>query len=384
MPTISSRMRRIPDSPISEMAHLASRYNVINLAQGFPDFDPPAELIAAAVAALQSGHNQYALTCGSHRFRQALANKQSRFTGLEIDPDHITVTCGGTEAMMSTMHTVCNPGDRVIIFSPFYENYAPDALLCGATPVYVSLDPPDFALDGDDLRKAFQQGAKALVLCNPANPSGKVFSLEELQIIASLAQEYDAFVLVDEVYEHIVYAPHHHTYLAALPGMFERTITCGSLSKTYSVTGWRLGYTIASPTVTQSIRKVHDYMTVGAPAPLQEAAVTALTLPDAYYNQLQADYTRRRNLFISCLEQAGLPYLCPQGGCFVLADISNLGFNDDRSFCLWLAKEIGVTGVPCSSFFNRPVRHLVRFNFAKRDETLLQAGERLCKIKEKL
>jgi aspartate/methionine/tyrosine aminotransferase len=366
------------------MAQLTRPYDVINLAQGFPDFDPPAELIEAAVQALRTGHNQYASTWGSARFRQALAAKQSHFSGMEIDPDDITVTCGGTEAMMASIQAICDPGDRVIIFSPYYESYAPDAQLCGAIPVYVSLDPPDFALDPVALRQAFQGGAKALVLCNPSNPSGKVFSPDELQTIADLAHEYDAFVIADEVYEHIVYPPHHHTYLSTLPGMLERTISCGSMSKTYSITGWRLGYTIAPPEITRSIRKVHDFLTVCVASPLQEAAVAALTLPDAYYTQLQADYTRRLELFLGCLDQTGLGYLRPQGGCFVLADISTLGFTDDVTFCLWLAREIGVTGLPCSSFFSPPVHHLVRFNIAKRDETLVRAGERLQKIKERL
>jgi len=366
------------------MAQLTRAYDVINLAQGFPDFDPPPEIIEAAVQALRSGHNQYAATFGSARFRQALATKQTRFSGRPVDPDDITVTCGGTEAMMASIQAVCDPGDRVIIFSPYYESYAPDAQLCGATPVYVPLQPPDFTLDPVALRQAFQAGAKALVLCNPSNPSGKVFSLDELQTIAGLAQEYDAVVIADEVYEHIVYAPHRHTYLSTLPGMYERTISCGSLSKTYSITGWRLGYAIAPPEITTCIRKVHDFLTVCVAAPLQEAGVAALSLPDAYYIQLQEDYTRKLELFLGCLDQAGLGYLRPQGGCFVLADISTLGFEDDFEFCLWLAREIGVTGLPCSSFFSRPVRHLVRFNIAKRDETLLQAGERLLKIRSRI
>ncbi len=382
--SLSARLDQIQDSPISSMAQLTRAYDVINLAQGFPDFDPPPEIIEAAVQALRSGHNQYAATFGSARFRQALAAKQTRFSGRPVDPDDITVTCGGTEAMMASIQAVCDPGDRVIIFSPYYESYAPDAQLCGAIPVYVPLQPPDFTLDPVALRQAFQAGAKALVLCNPSNPSGKVFSLDELQVIAGLAQEYDAVVIADEVYEHIVYAPHRHTYLSTLPGMYERTISCGSLSKTYSITGWRLGYAIAPPEITACIRKVHDFLTVCVAAPLQEAGVSALSLPDAYYIQLQADYTRKLELFLGCLDRAGLGYLRPQGGCFVLADISTLGFEDDFEFCLWLAREIGVTGLPCSSFFSRPVRHLVRFNIAKRDETLLQAGERLLKIRSRI
>jgi aminotransferase len=383
-PFASARLDQIQDSPISGMAQLTRSYDVINLAQGYPDFDPPAEIIEAAVQALRSGHNQYASTHGSLRFRQALAEKQTRFSGQPVDPESITVTCGGTEAMMATLQAVCAPGDRVLIFSPYYESYAPDAQLCGAVPVYVPLELPDFRLDADALRRAFQAGARALVLCNPSNPSGKVFSPDELHVIAGLAQEYDALVIADEVYEHIVYAPHRHTYFATLPGMTGRTITCGSLSKTYSITGWRLGYAIAPPEITRNIRKVHDYLTVCVASPLQEAAVTALTLPNAYYTQLQVDYTRRLEIFLKCLDQSGLGYLRPQGGCFVLADISTLGMQDDYEFCLWLAREIGVTALPCSAFFSQPVRHLVRFNIAKRDETLLRAGERLLKIKERI
>jgi aminotransferase len=271
----------------------------------------------------------------------------------------------------------------VIVFSPFYENYVADAILSGAKPIYVPLRPPEFEFDREELRQAFEQGAKALVLCNPSNPSGKVFKQEELQCIADLAQEFDAFVITDEVYEHIVYAPHSHIYIASLPGMFERTISCSSLSKTYSITGWRLGYVIAAPQVISGARKVHDFLTVGAAAPLQEAAVTALNLPLSYYEQLQAEYSGRRDCFLSYLDRAGLTYTLPEGAYYVLVDVSDFGVNNDMTFCAWLAREIGVAAVPGSSFFHEPIHHLIRFHFAKREETLVAAGERLLKLKER-
>lgn len=367
------------------MTRVADEHGAINLAQGFPDFEPPAELIAAAGRALQEGHNQYAVTWGAPRFRRALAEKQSRFMGLDLLPDeHLTVTCGSTEAMMAALVSVCNPGDKVIIFSPFYENYGADAILSGAEPVFVPLRPPDFTFDPDELRRAFAGGVKALVLCNPSNPSGRVFSRAELNIIAALAQEYDAFVITDEVYEHIVYPPYQHTYIASLPGMFERTLSCSSLSKTYAITGWRLGYVIAPAEVSDGVRKVHDFLTVGAPAPLQEAAVTALRFPEAYYDELAAAYSRRREAFLGYLDLAGLSYNLPQGAYYVLIDIADFGFDDDTEFCYWLAREIGVAAVPGSSFFHQPVNHLIRLNFAKRDETLAAAGERLAELKHRV
>ncbi len=299
MPKTAGRLSQFTESVIREMSRVAIQYDALNLAQGFPDFDPPPALVLAAEQAVRGDHHQYSMTWGAARFREALARKQTRFMGLEIDPDaHITVTCGSTEAMMVAVMTACDPGDRVIIFSPFYENYAADAILAGVEPVYVSLHPPDFTFDPDALRRAFQEGAKALILCNPANPTGKVFTREELTFIAELALTYDAYVLTDEVYEHIVYAPSTHTYIASLPGMFERTFSCGSLSKTYAITGWRLGYVITAPELTAGARKVHDFLTLGAPAPLQEAAVTALDFPDTYYHQLQHDYTQRRKIFL--------------------------------------------------------------------------------------
>ena len=284
---------------------------------------------------------------------------------------------------MVAMMTACNPGDKVIVFSPFYENYAADAILCGAEPIHVTLHPPDFSFDPDEMRRAFKQKPKALVLCNPANPSGKVFSRDELLFIANLAEEHDVFVLTDEVYEHIVYAPHRHTYFASLPGMFERTLCCSSLSKTYSMTGWRLGYVIGSPAVINEARKVHDFLTVGAAAPLQEAAVTALELPDSYYTDLQALYTQKRAMFMEYLHSAGLDYTEPQGAYYVMIDISEFGWRSDTAFCEWMAREAGVAAVPGSSFFHEPVNNLIRLHFAKRSETLAAAGERLLTLRSK-
>ena len=367
MPATARRLENFTESIIREMTRISNQYDSINLSQGFPDFDPPAELVSAAHQALDQGHHQYAITWGATSLRQALARKQSHFMGLELDPDqHIVVTCGSTEAMIVAQMTVCDPGDKVIVFSPFYENYGADAILSGARPIYVSLRPPDFDFDREELRQAFAQGVKALVLCNPSNPTGKVFSREELEFIAGLAREYDAFIITDEVYEHIVFSPLEHTYMASLPDMFERTISCSSLSKTYSITGWRLGYVIASPEVIAQARKVHDFLTVGAPAPLQEAAAAALDFPLNYYEQLRADYTGKRDCFLKYLDQAGLNYTKPQGAYYVMVDFSHFGVKDDYDFCRWLAREIGVAGVPGSSFFSEPVNHLVRFHFAKK------------------
>jgi aminotransferase len=365
------------------MTRVANSVGAINLSQGFPDFDPPPSLMRAGGRAGRYGPHQYAVTWGAPAFREALARTQGRFMDIPIDPDrHIVVTCGATEAMMAAMMTVCDPGDEVIVFSPFYENYGADAILTGATPVYVPLRPPDFTFDEAELRRAFQRRPKALVLCNPSNPSGKVFSRGELELIAGLAQEFDSFVITDEVYEHIVYAPHVHTYFAALPGMFERTLSCSSLSKTYSITGWRIGYVIADEEVTLGVRKAHDFLTVGAAAPLQEAAVTALGLPDEYYRDLLRGYTERRDVFLDQLSAAGLQFTTPQGAYYVMVDISGFGANDDTSFCEWMARDVGVAAVPGSSFFNEPVQTLIRFHFAKKVETLVEAGKRLRKIHE--
>ena len=384
MPKTSYRTSRFGESVIRGMTRLANECGAINLSQGYPDFDPPEVVLQAAERAARAGPHQYAVTWGAPNFRAALARKQSRFMGLAIDADeNIVVTCGSTEAMMVAMMTACNPGDKVIVFSPFYENYAADAILCGAEPIHVTLHPPKFGFDPHELRRAFAQKPKALVLCNPANPSGKVFTRDELLFIANLAEEHDAFVLTDEVYEHIVYEPHQHTYFASLPGMFERTLSCSSLSKTYSMTGWRLGYLTASRTVINEARKVHDFLTVGAAAPLQEAAVTALELPDSYYKELQALYAKKRATFLEYLDAARLEYTEPQGAYYVMVDISKFGWKSDVEFCEWMAREVGVAAVPGSSFFHEPVNPLIRLHFAKRSETLAAAGERLLKLRSK-
>jgi len=382
MPQTAQRLNQFTESVIREMTRISGKYKAINLSQGFPDEDPPPEVVAAAARVMaEGGHHQYAITWGAPRFRDALARKQSRWMGVDIDPDeNIVVTCGSTEAMMVAMMTACNPGDRVIVFSPFYENYGADTILSGAEPVYVPLHPPGYEFDPVELRKAFEKGVKAIVLCNPSNPSGKVFTRAELEHIAGLSREFDTFVITDEVYEHIVYEPHRHTYMASLPGMFERTISCSSLSKTYSMTGWRLGYVIAGARVISAARKVHDFLTVGAAAPLQEAAVAALELPLSYYDGLRRDYSRRKDLFLGYLDRAGLPYTEPQGAYYVLADCSRFGVTDDTAFCRWLAKEIGVAAVPGSSFFREPVNHLIRFHFAKSEAVLAECGRRLQKL----
>ena len=332
--------------------------------------------------ATRGPHHQYAVTWGAPRFREALARKIQRFTGLSINPDeNLVVTCGSTEAMMVAMMTACNPGDKVIIFSPFYENYAADAILSGAEPIYVPLRPPGFGFDSDELEKAFRQKPKAIVVCNPSNPTGKVFTRDELLEILRLAEEHDVFVITDEPYEHIVFAPNEHVYFAALPGAFERTITCNSLSKTYSITGWRLGYVQAAPKVIAQARKVHDFLTVGAAAPLQEAAIAGLELPDSYYAGLRNLYTEKRDLFLGLLRQTGLPFTEPQGAYYVMLDISSLGFPTDTEASEWLIREIGVAGVAGSSFFREPVNHLIRFHFAKNASTLQAAGEKLLRLR---
>lgn len=382
MPSTAQRLSVFTESVIRGMTRVAQRHGAINLAQGFPDFDPPPALVTALEQAARGPFHQYATTWGAPRLRQALAAKVRRDAGLEIDPDrHLVVTCGGTEAMMVAMMTACDPGDRVIIFSPFYENYGADAILSGAHPIFVPLRPPSFDFDRGELERAFAQGAKALVLCNPSNPTGKVFTREELEWIGALAERYDAFVITDEVYEHIVYAPHQHVSLASLPGMFDRTITCHSLSKTYSITGWRLGYVMASERIIAASRKVHDFLTIGAAAPIQEAVVTGLELPASYYAELRASYTRKRDVFLGYLDRAGLAYTTPEGAYFVMVDIGSLGFAKDTEAAEWMAREIGVAGVPGSSFFHEPVHHLIRFHFAKREETLAEAGERLLRLR---
>lgn len=381
MPSTSVRTSRFTESLIREMSRVAQQFGAINLAQGFPDGDPPAALVAAAKEAMDAGRHQYAVTWGSPELRTALAAKLKMFMGVEADPEReLVVTCGATEAMMVAMMTVCDPGDRVGLFSPFYENYAADAILCGATPVHVPLGPPDYRFDPAELRRAFASGLKAFVLCNPSNPCGRVFTREELLQIALLAEEFDVFILTDEVYEHIVFPPHQHTYFATLPGMAGRTLSCSSLSKTFSITGWRLGYICAPAAIIAQARKVHDFLTVGAAAPLQHAVVTALHFPRSYYQELAAEYASRRDILTGFLDRTGLPYTRPEGAYFVMVDISSFGHASDVAFSRWMAEHIGVAAVPGSSFFAYSENRYVRLNFAKRPATLQAAGERLLKL----
>ena len=370
---------------IRRMTRIANQYDAINLSQGFPDFDPPKEILNRLEQVAHEDFNQYAITWGAQNFREALAKKQSKYMNLDLDSNkNIVITCGSTEAMMAAMMSVCDPNDKVIVFSPFYENYGADTILCGANPIYVPLHPPVFNFDREELENAFKQNPKALILCNPSNPCGKVFSKEELEYIASLAIKYDTYVITDEVYEHIVYAPYKHTYFASLPGMFERTISCSSLSKTYSITGWRLGYCIAPENIIEQIKKVHDFLTVGAAAPLQEAAVVGLEFSDAYYDELQKLYTHKKDLFINGLKELNIPHTEPQGAYYVMVDISEFGYDSDLDFCVDLIKNVGVAAVPGSSFFKEEENRYIRFHFAKKDETLLAALDRLKDMRTKM
>lgn len=385
MPRLSSRTEIFTDSVIRRMTRISNLYGAINLSQGFPDFAPPKAITDRLAEIAKDGPHQYAITFGAQNFREALAAKQEHFSGMKVDPDkEIVVTCGSTEAMMAAMMSVVNPGDKVIVFSPFYENYGADSILSGAEPIYVSLQPPTFHFDPNAIEDGFKKGAKAIVICNPSNPCGKVFTRQELLTIGELAIKYDAWVITDEVYEHILYAPNEHVYMATLPGMRERTITCNSLSKTYSITGWRLGYVIAPYEVTERIKKVHDFLTVGAAAPLMEAATVGLQFGDEYYKELQAHYTHMKKVFTDGLRDIGVPFTDPQGAYYVLMDISEFGYEDDYEFCVDLAKKVGVGAVPGSSFFKEPVNHLIRFHFAKQDETLLKALDRLADMRSKM
>lgn len=389
MKKLSNRTATFTDSVIRRMTRISNKYGAVNLSQGFPDFDPPAQLLnSLGIIATDPKplYHQYSITWGSLAMREALAAKQEHFMGMPINPnENIVITCGSTEAMMAAMMTVTNPGDKVVIFSPFYENYGADTILSGAEPIYVPLNPPAFDFDREVLEAAFRDNdPKAIVLCNPSNPCGKVFTREELTFIADLCKQYDAYCITDEVYEHIVYAPHEHVYMATLPGMFERTISCSSLSKTYSITGWRLGYTIAPAQITERIKKVHDFLTVGAAAPLQEAVVTALNFDDSYYDEVLNLYTAKRDLFCQGLDSIGLEHNVPQGAYYVMMDISEFGYDSDLEFCEDLASKVGVGAVPGSSFFREPVNHLIRFHFAKRDETLNAALENLKSLRDKI
>lgn len=382
MKSFSTRTDAFTDSVIRRMTRVSLQYNAVNLSQGFPDFDPPKAITERLAQIAAEGPHQYALTWGAQNFREALAKKQKHFSGMDIDPNaEIVVTCGSTEAMMASMMSICNPGDKVIVFSPFYENYGADAILSGATPIYVPLVPPEFSFDANVLEAAMKQpGVKALILCNPSNPCGKVFTYDELKMIADLAIKYDLYVITDEVYEHIIYEPNKHVYMAALPNMRERTIICSSLSKTYSITGWRLGYVIANPDIIERVKKVHDFLTVGAAAPLMEAALIGLQFDDSYYQELQAHYTHSKDLFTSGLRELGLTFTEPQGAYYVMVDISEFGYKDDEEFCMDLCKKVGVGAVPGSSFFREDVNHLIRLHFAKKDETLQAALDNLSNI----
>lgn len=391
MPELSKRVGTFTDSVIRRMTRISDEYDAINLSQGFPDFDPPKEIMDALAKAAYAGPHQYSITFGAENFREALARKQGRAIGRTIDPEEeIVVTCGGTEAMMCAMMTVCNPGDKVLVFSPFYENYGADAILSGAEPIYIPLVPPEYDFDPNLLEEGFKQGAKAIIVCNPSNPCGKVFTRDELEIIGKIALKYDAFVITDEVYEHMVYAPNHHTCMAALPGMYEHTITCNSLSKTYSITGWRLGYLIGPAPIIEAAKKVHDFLTVGAAAPLQEAATVGLNFPESYYEELLEKYTKKRERFLNGLDSIGLKHNVPQGTYFVMIDISEFleleqfqGYTD-MEFCEWMIKNIGVAAVPGSSFFKEEVNNLIRLHFARSEKTIDEAISRLGKLRELL
>ncbi len=385
-PSIASRVRHFTESIIRDMTRVNNNLGGVNMAQGFPDFDPPIILIEAAQKALDDGYNQYAITWGAPDLRKAIAEKFAWCNGLTAEPDkHITVTCGGTEAMMATILGVINPGDEVIIFEPFYENYGPDTLLAGGQPVYVSLHRvrDSFQFDPDELRRAFSSRTKAIIVNTPHNPTGKVYSREELQTIADLCIEYDSLALTDEPYEHIIYDGASHISLAALPGMARRTVTVNSVSKTYSVTGWRIGWAIAlNEEISIAIRRAHDFLTVGAAAPLQQAVVEGLKFPESYYVELAAEYQARRDFTLSIIGEAGFDYVTPQGAYYVMTEYPSCGYDDDLAFSFFMAKEIGVTPVPGRAFYHAPEmgRQFVRFAFPKKLETLEVVRERLGKL----
>jgi aspartate/methionine/tyrosine aminotransferase len=386
---VSEKAGRFTESVIREMTREALKHGAVNLSQGFPDFPAPEEIKRAAADAIAADVNQYAITWGAKDFRQAIAEKTRWYLGLDVDPEaEITVTCGSTEGMIAAMMATVDPGEEVVLFEPFYENYAPDAILSGARPRYVPLRAPDWTFDREELRAAFNERTKAVILCNPNNPTGKVFTRDEMEFIASLCREFDALCFTDEIYEHILYPREdravEHISMAQLEGMRERTLVVNSMSKTYSVTGWRVGYVIAPPDITSAVRKVHDFLTVGAAAPLQSAGAFALRLPPSYYEQLQSDYERRRDMLVPTLEGAGFGVFNPDGAYYVMTDISAFGFRDDVEFTRFLVREIGVAVVPGSSFYSRPElgANQVRFCFCKKDETLEAAAERLQKLKK--
>jgi aspartate/methionine/tyrosine aminotransferase len=385
---LAKRVQYFTESVIREMTRLANRHGAINLGQGMPDFDPPEEVKEAACRAIRDGYNQYSITWGVPELRRAIADKARAFNSIECDPDNqVTVCCGATECMMATMLALVDAGDEVVIFQPFYENYGPDAQLTGARPVWVPLRPPDWRFDPEELRAAFSPRTKAIIVNTPNNPTGRVFTRDELSLVAKLCQEFDAYALSDEIYEYIRFGDVPHTSIAALPGMAERTVTISGLSKTFSMTGWRLGYCIAPAMVTDGIRKAHDFLTVGAPHPLQVAGAVALGLPQTYYDKLRDDYARRRGILLGYLRQAGFTFHEPEGAYYVMTDIDRFGTaRDDVDFVRWMIQEIGVSAVPGGSFYAPRERGKtkVRFMFAKREETLHAAGQRLLKLREHL
>jgi aspartate/methionine/tyrosine aminotransferase len=381
---LAHRTAGFTESVIREMTRLNAVHGGINLAQGFPNFAAPALVKEAAKRAIDADVNQYAITWGSKTLRDALAATYAELYGMRVDPETmLTVTCGSTEAMVSTLLAIVDPGDEVIVLEPFYENYGPDAAICGATPVFVPLRAPEFTFDPDELRRAFTSRTKAIIVNTPNNPTGRVFTRAELELIASLCREYDAIAVTDEIYEHIKYEG-EHIPIATLDGMAERTVTISGASKTFSVTGWRVGWIVAPPELTAGIRKVHDFVTVGAPAPLQEAVAAALSLGTEYYRRLSTEYRARRDVLVRSLEAAGFAPNTPAGAYYVLCDIRPFGFDDDTAFARWLVGEVGVAGVPGSSFFSRKElgRHLIRFTFCKTEDMLDEAGRRLLRTRD--
>lgn len=385
MKPMSQKTARFNESLIRRMTRISNECGAINLSQGFPDFDPPKFLMDRLAEVAYEGPHQYPITWGAPNFRAAVAKKQAHFMGRELDPnENVLITIGSTEAMIDSLIALCDPGDKVGVFSPFFENYIAEIIMAGAEPVYVPLHPPVFGFDPEELEDAFRQGIKALILCNPSNPSGKVFTYDELRIIADLAIKYDAYVITDEVYEHIIYAPNKHIYMNSLPGMWERTISCSSLSKTYHITGWRLGYVIAPKEILDKIKQVHDFMTVAAPSPLMEACMVGLTQPQAYYDELGALYEHMKSVFVGGLKSLGFSYTDPQGAYYVMVNVAEFAKGDDIRFCEWMARNVGVAAVPACTFFKEEQHDWVRFHFAKRDETLYEALNRLEGLRAKL
>lgn len=386
MKEMSRKNRFFTDSVIRRMTRIAIANDAINLSQGFPDFDPPKAITDRLEEISAIGPHQYPITMGAPNFRQALARKCGRFMGRKLDPEtEMVVTIGSTEAMVDTIFALTNPGDKIIIFSPYFENYYAQTIMAGCTPIFVPLNPPSFNFDGAVLEDAFkQEGVKAILICNPSNPSGKVFTEEELRFIADLCIKYDVYCITDEVYEHIIYEGHHHTYMNSIPGMWERTVSCSSLSKTYSITGWRLGYAIAPKEIMDRIKQYHDFNAVGAASPLMEAAVVGLDMPDSYYREFGDHYASMKKIFTEGLDRIGIPYTDPQGAYFVLADMKPFmkSGQSDVEFCEEMARKVKVAVVPGSSFFNEDVDGLVRIHFAKKDDTLYEALNRLSDIRK--